>query len=185
MTMTDIPSSEVKLERLKRSVIEAISVTMDLYGATPSVGELYGIMFFEDRPMTLEEMKDTMGMSKSSMSYAVRSLIESRMVHKLDEKLERKELYKAETDFYQAFQSFFTKKLQREVDVMRSAADKALPEVQAIILDASTSDELRKEALAVYHKLVHALEYYEWLQRFIHLLQQGKLFNDNLNKLNL
>jgi DNA-binding transcriptional regulator GbsR (MarR family) len=57
---------------------------MDLYGAAPSVGALYGIMFFEDRPMTLEEMKEMMGMSKRNMSYAARALLESKIIVKLD-----------------------------------------------------------------------------------------------------
>jgi hypothetical protein len=38
-----------------------------------------------------------MNMSKSNMSYGVRSLIASRMVTKLEEKRERKELYAADT----------------------------------------------------------------------------------------
>lgn len=87
-------------EQLLRPMIDAIAQTMDLYGANFSYGQLYGIMFFEDKPMTLEEMKQVMNMSKSNMSYGVRSLIASRMVTKLDEKRERKELYVAETDFF-------------------------------------------------------------------------------------
>lgn len=69
-------------------MIEAIAESMDLYGATHSSGQLYGIMFFEDRPITLEEMKTCMNMSKSNMSYEVRSLMESQLVLKLEEKQE-------------------------------------------------------------------------------------------------
>lgn len=86
-------------EQLLRKVIDAIAQTMDLYGANYSFGQLYGIMFFEDKPMTLEEMKQVMNMSKSNMSYGVRSLMSSQMVTKLEEKRERRDLYVAETDF--------------------------------------------------------------------------------------
>ena len=68
--------------------------------------------------MTLEEMKNSMNMSKSNMSYAVRSLTESQMIYKLEEKKERQDQYLAETDFYRTFQNFFGAKLQRKVDVM-------------------------------------------------------------------
>nr|WP_166243437.1 transcriptional regulator [Paenibacillus turpanensis] len=164
------------LEELKQEIIEAIAETMDLYGATPSVGQLYGVMFFEDKPMTLEEMKTMMSMSKSSMSYAVRTLMDSRMVHKLEEKQERKDLYVAEHDFYKAFQSFFTTKLQREIDVMTAAVHRVLPAVRDMILSLETSEEERNKALLIHHKMAHALDYYEWLQQFVDQLEQGTLF---------
>lgn len=87
-------------EQLLRTMIDAIAQTMDLYGANYSFGQLYGIMFFEDKPMTLEEMKQVMNMSKSNMSYGVRSLMSAQMVTKLEEKRERKDLYVAEKDFF-------------------------------------------------------------------------------------
>lgn len=93
-------------EQLLRPMIDAIAQTMDLYGANYSFGQLYGIMFFEDRPMTLEEMKNVMNMSKSNMSYGVRSLMASKMVTKLEEKRDRKDLYAVETDFFQTFKNF-------------------------------------------------------------------------------
>lgn len=175
--MRDKPVNALdRLQLCKQQIIQSISETMDLYGATPSVGELYGVMFFEDRPMTLEEMKDTMGMSKSSMSYAVRSLMDSKMVHKLEEKQARKDLYVAEMDFYHAFQSFFATKLQREVDVMTASITEVLPEIQEIILAKGTTEEKRTEALKLYHKLMHAVEYYEWLQKFVDQLNAGTIF---------
>ncbi|MFD1904113.1 hypothetical protein ACFSQ7_08640 [Paenibacillus rhizoplanae] len=51
-------------EQLLGPMIDAIAQTMDLYGANYSFGQLYGVMFFEDKPMTLEEMKQVMNMSK-------------------------------------------------------------------------------------------------------------------------
>jgi DNA-binding transcriptional regulator GbsR (MarR family) len=163
-------------EQLLRGVIDAIAQTMDLYGANYSFGQLYGIMFFEDKPMTLEEMKQVMNMSKSNMSYGVRSLIASRMVTKLEEKRERKELYAAETDFFQAFKNFFTLKLQREIDVMQEAMETALPELQALALAADTPEEERQACLRDLDKLKHAAEYYVWLQQFVRGLEEGSVF---------
>ncbi|WP_039960503.1 GbsR/MarR family transcriptional regulator [Brevibacillus sp. BC25] len=178
MSLNDENVREEKRLHIRKQMIEAIAETMDLYGATHSSGQLYGVMFFENRPMTLDEMKTQMNMSKSNMSYAVRSLMESRMVKKLEEKQERKELYAAETNFFTAFQNFFTFKLQREVDVMTGAIDQALPELTELILLESTSDEERKLALQDLHKLRHAKGYYEWLQSFVYALEQGDFFEE-------
>ncbi|GLI06840.1 HTH-type transcriptional repressor GbsR [Paenibacillus tyrfis] len=167
--------SEKRLQ-LKEKFIDAIADTMDLYGIVPSVAKLYGIMFFEDEPMTLEKMKDVMGMSKSNMSYAVRALVDSKMVVKLDNKKERKDLYQAESNFYTAFQNFFATKLQREMDVMVNAIGEVTPELKELILHIDTPDDVRKQALKDLHKLVHATEYYAWLQTFIEQINEGEIF---------
>ncbi|CAI6086237.1 HTH-type transcriptional repressor OpcR [Cohnella sp. JJ-181] len=163
-------------EAIRHQVIDAIAETMDLYGANYTFGQLYGVMYFEDKPMTLEDMQGYMNMSKSNMSYAVRSLLDAKMVTKLKEKEERKDLYAAETDFFQAFRNFFAAKLQREVDVMRGAIEAAIPELSEVILDAGTADEERQLCLRDLHKLRHAAGYYEWLQRFVDDLRAGVFF---------
>lgn len=162
---------------LRAQVIEAIAQTMDLYGANHSFGKLYGVMFFEDKPMTLEDMKDYMNMSKSNMSYAIRSLLESKMVTKLEEKRDRKDQYVAETDFFQAFRVFFTMKLQREIDVMLGAINEVIPEFSEIALAEDTPDAERKECLRDLHKLRHGVNYYTWLQQFVNRLRDGEFLD--------
>ncbi|MEK4487349.1 winged helix DNA-binding protein [Psychrobacillus sp. FSL H8-0484] len=164
----------LRLSELRNHIIDAIAQTMDLYGANYSFGKLYGIMFFEDKPMTLEDMKEYMNMSKSNMSYAIRSLLDSRMVTKLEEKKDRKDLYVAETDFFQTFRVFFTMKLQREIDVMLGAINKVLPELSEFVLSEDLSDEERQESLRDLNKLRHGVEYYTWLQQFVNsMLDNG------------
>jgi DNA-binding transcriptional regulator GbsR (MarR family) len=165
-------------EQLLRPMIDAIAQTMDLYGANYSFGQLYGIMLFEDKPMTLEEMKNVMNMSKSNMSYGVRSLIASKMVTKLDEKRERKDLYAAETDFFQAFKNFFTMKLQREINVMKEAHEAVIPKLEEVIEAVDTSEEARQYYLKDLNKLQHSVQYYSWLQQFVDGLQEGDYFGD-------
>jgi len=169
-------------KQLLRPMIDAIAQTMDLYGSNYSFGQLYGIMLFEDRPMTLEEMKDIMNMSKSNMSYGVRSLISSKMVTKLDEKRERKDLYAAETDFFQAFKNFFTLKLQREIDVMMETLEAAIPEFEEFTKASNTSEEDREYCLKDLSKLQHAVQYYNWLQQFVDELQKGDFFGNLPNE---
>lgn len=170
--------SSVPPERreLREKMIESIASTMDLYGVNHSFGQLYGIMYFEDRPMTLEEMKDFMNMSKSNMSYAVRSLTESQMIYKLDEKKDRKDQYVAETDFFRTFRNFFGAKLQREVDVMLSSIREVSPDLSEIVLSPDTLPDEREHALRDLHKLRHAEQYYVWLQGFVDRLREGDEF---------
>lgn len=178
-TIAKLAQHHSKREQLRANVIDAIADTMDLYGVNYTFGQLYGVMFFEDRPMTLEEMQENMGMSKSNMSYAIRSLLNSQMVTKLKEKEERKDLYRAETDFFHTFQTFFANKLQREIDVMKQAIEAVLPDYTEVILDLETGEEERKLCLEDLHKLKEALRYYDWLQQFVDQLKQGQFFPED------
>ncbi|MCQ4088368.1 GbsR/MarR family transcriptional regulator [Saccharibacillus sp. JS10] len=164
-------SSAVGRSELRQKVIESIASTMDLYGVNHSFGQLYGIMYFEDRPMTLEEMKIEMNMSKSNMSYAVRSLTESQMIYKLDEKRDRKDQYQAETNFFRTFRNFFGAKLQREVNVMLTSIREVTPDLSEIAVSPDTSETEKEEALRDLHKLQHAEQYYVWLQGFVDRMQ--------------
>jgi len=177
MTTQSEEGSSLRRIELRAQVIEAIAQTMDLYGANHSFGKLYGIMFFEDKPMTLEDMKEYMNMSKSNMSYAIRSLLDSKMVTKLEEKRDRKDQYVAETDFFQTFRVFFTMKLQREIDVMLGAINEVIPELSEMALAEETSDEERQECLRDLHKLRHGENYYIWLQTFVNRLRDGEFLD--------
>ncbi|MBM7716571.1 winged helix DNA-binding protein [Siminovitchia sp. FSL H7-0308] len=168
---------------LREKVIDAIAQTMDLYGVNYSFGKLYGIMFFEEKPLTLEEMKGYMNMSKSNMSYAVRSLVDSGMVTQLEEKKDRKNQYVAETDFFKTFRNFFTVKLQREIDVMLTAINEAITTLSEIVLSEETTEEERQACLKDLHKLKHSAKYYNWLQQFVELLRNNDLSLFDLKKI--
>lgn len=179
---SELEGTPATQEQIRGKIIDAIAQTMDLYGANYSFGQLYGIMFFEDKPMTLEDMKQHMNMSKSNMSYAVRSLTDSKMIMKLDEKQERKDLYVAETNFFQAFQNFFATKLQREIDVMLGTINEVIPPLSEMILAAETPEDERQLGLKDLHKLRHGVEYYSWLQQFVDGLRNGEFFQQSSDK---
>lgn len=71
------------LEKAQERVIETLARNMDLYGITMSTGLLYGTLLFQDKSMTLDEMGEALGMSKTSMSTGVRTLMDLNMVEKI------------------------------------------------------------------------------------------------------
>lgn len=166
-----------KLERARERVIESISDNMNLYGVTPSIGRLYGMMYFHNKPMTLDEMKEHLGMSKTSMSTSVRTLVDLKMVDKVWKKGMRKDLYQIEEDWYQTFVDFFCIKWRTGVSLNISAIKKSLEEVGQLLSDDHTSDEIREEAVRDKEKLEYALEYYYWVSRLVDSFDSGEIFN--------
>ncbi|MBD8070731.1 GbsR/MarR family transcriptional regulator [Bacillus sp. PS06] len=148
-------------------VIDAIAQNMNLYGITPSAGRLYGLLFFSDKPLTLDEMKDELGMSKTSMSTAVRSLLDLNMVEKVWVKGERKDLYTIKEDWYQCFFDYFTIKWRTAITMNSIAMEKSIKNLQALIADPTTSEETRGQAEIDITKLQERLDYYDWQDRLI------------------
>ncbi|WP_246942902.1 GbsR/MarR family transcriptional regulator [Bacillus pinisoli] len=155
------------LERSRTRVIDAVAQNMNLYGVTPSIGRLYGLLFFSDKPLTLDEMKEELGMSKTSMSTSVRSLLDLNMVEKVWVKGVRKDLYAVEEDWYQSFFDFFTIKWRTGITMNITAIEKSIAELQEVLSNPDTSEEIRELAQIDHLKLEKALEYYEWLNRLV------------------
>ncbi|MCC3355692.1 choline uptake/conversion transcriptional regulator CudC [Bacillus sp. REN16] len=165
-----------KLEKARERVIDAIAQNMNLYGVTPSVGRLWGLMYFHDEPMTLDDMKQELGMSKTSMSTSVRNLVELKMVDKVWKKGTRKDLYEVEEDWYQTFIDFFTIKWRNGISMNVSAIQKSLSELKELIENEQTTDDIKTEAKSDIVKLNSALEYYFWLDRLVDSFESHEIF---------
>ena len=165
-----------ELEKARERVIEAISQNMNLYGVTPSVGRLWGLLYFHNQPMTLDEMKNELGMSKTSMSTSVRNLMDLHMVDKVWKKGNRKDLYKAEEDWFQTFSDFFTIKWRSGVNINVSAIEKSLLELHKLLDTTELSEEMITQINNDIEKLHQALDYYDWLNRLVDSFETNEIF---------
>nr|WP_245534000.1 GbsR/MarR family transcriptional regulator [Effusibacillus pohliae] len=149
---------------------------MDLYGVTPSVGRLYGVMYFSDKPMSLDEMSKKMGMSKPSMSTGIHSLLEIDMVQKVWQKGVRKDLYEAEKDFFKSFVSFFCKKWNREITVNLEAIEQSEKILARLLVDPNTPEPVRSKAQQDLLLIEESKQYYEWLRKLVAVIKNRKIF---------
>lgn len=168
--------AEELIERAESAVINSIAETMDLYGVTPSIGRLYAMMYFKHAPMTLDDMKNDLGMSKPSMSTAVRKLQEINIVQKVWQKGSRKDLFMAEKNFFQYFANFFGNKWEREAKLNLSAINDAEKILKQVIEDEKTEGALKQRAQQDFHQLEEYRQYCHWLERLVHSIETGEIF---------
>jgi DNA-binding transcriptional regulator GbsR (MarR family) len=166
-----------ELEKTRERVIDLISQNMNLYGVSPSVGRLWGLLYFQNQPMTLDEMKNELGMSKTSMSTSVRLLMELNMVDKVWKKGNRKDLYVAEEDWYQTFIDFFAIKWRNSVAANVNAIEKSIHELGHLLESPEISEEMISEIRSDIDKLHKALDYYDWLNRLVDTLESHEIFD--------
>ncbi|MEC2076679.1 GbsR/MarR family transcriptional regulator [Metabacillus fastidiosus] len=167
---------EDKLNKARERVIKAISQNLNLYGISPSIGRLWGLLYFQNEPMTLDDMKLELGMSKTSMSTSVRSLTDLNMVNKVWKKGVRKDLYEVEEDWHQNFIDFFSTKWRNGVSMNIAAIEKSLNELKELLDIQDLDNEILEEIKSDIEKLNKALDYYDWLNRLIDSLESHEIF---------
>ncbi|RTE11220.1 GbsR/MarR family transcriptional regulator [Paenibacillus whitsoniae] len=168
---------ELILQNARKRVIASIGKNMDLYGITQSIGHLYGMLFFQNKPMTLDEMGEAMEMSKTSMSTGVRTLVDLKMVNKVWEKGARKDLYEVEMDWFQTFSDFFSLKWRKALEINLSALRKSKSELSHLLQQNSEDSQLHAIVQVDLAKIDEAIRYYLWLDRLIDAFESGDIFN--------
>ncbi|WP_026673229.1 GbsR/MarR family transcriptional regulator [Alkalihalobacterium bogoriense] len=165
-----------QLEKARNRFIQDISKNMELYGINQSIGRLYGTVLFAEEPMTLDEMSQALGMSKTSMSTGIRALSEANMVERVWQKGVRKDLYQTEEDWYKSFSAVFVNRWRSAVDENRKAVTEMRSSLQKLL--EQTEDEKMKESIQMdLEKLEKAENYYEWLGDVINLFEKGDIYN--------
>ncbi|TDG00630.1 GbsR/MarR family transcriptional regulator [Paenibacillus piri] len=167
---------EQAIHKARKRIIEALGKNMDLYGVTLSTGLLYGLMLFQNKPMTLDEMGEAMEMSKTSMSTGIRTLVDLNMVNKVWEKGSRKDKYEVERDWHQTFTDFFVIKWRKAVEMNLQALRKSISELEAMSAKHTDEEPLQSYLESDIEKMKHAVSYYLWLDRLIDTLESGDIY---------
>lgn len=165
-----------KIDEARDVLISAIAQTMVIYGVTPSVGRIYGVLYFSNKPLSLDEIKDQVAMSKGSVSNGMRELLETEMVIKVWKKGDRKDHYIAEKDFLRNFVNFFVKKLRLERNLIMKAHEQAKPVLEDIA-KSSDSEEARTIAKEELSNLEQSNMYFDWTMRLANAMESGEIFN--------
>lgn len=166
-----------QLEKTRGRVIESIGKNMDLYGITLSIGHLYGQMYFSQEPVTLDDLSASMGMSKTSMSTGVRTLMDLKMIDKVWEKGSRKDLYEVVPDWHQNFSDYFSVRWRKAVEGNMGVINKSLAEIGTLIDQHQDSPAFVSVLQTDADKIKAALQYYRWLIRLIESFESGKIYD--------
>jgi DNA-binding transcriptional regulator GbsR (MarR family) len=126
----------------------------EVYGAKRSYGRLYGILFFEDEALSLDELVEHSEYAKSTVSTAMNTLDRYHMVRRRSVSGEgKKAFYEAETDFWYIFQQFLQQEVQREIQIMSRALDDAIKTLEASDSEQAERDlEKLRELRSLYQR---------------------------------
>lgn len=129
------------IEEAREEAIKGMERSAEIYGLNRSYGRLYGLLFFADGPVSLDELVQESGYAKSTVSTAMKELQRLHMVHRRSIPGEgKKAFYEAERDFWTVLQEFLRREVQREIDTMNRALASAEAKLHSVDSDQAEAD---------------------------------------------
>jgi DNA-binding transcriptional regulator GbsR (MarR family) len=144
----------------RQEVIEAMARGAEVYGIKPSYGRLYGVLYFADGALSLDELVEQSGYAKSTVSTAMSAMERFHLVRRRSVPGEgRKAYFEVERDLWYVFQQFLDQEVRREVKLMTRALEDAEEQLEAESGEAAERTlERVRELRQVYRRGEQAID---------------------------
>lgn len=120
------------IDTIKDRFIEGMGRISKFWGFSRLMGQLYGLLYLNSEPMTLDQLAEGLLVSKGSVSINIRSLERWGMVEKVWVKADRKDYYRAETKFMDIVIKILREREKMEFDSALKTVSECLNELKAL-----------------------------------------------------
>src|SRR3954447_19273529 len=148
--MTEITVKAPKLAAAVQRFILHWGDMGDQWGVNRSVAQIHALLYLSERPLTAEDIAETLGMARSNVSNSLKELIGWKLIRRVPVFGDRRDHYEAETDLWEMVTRIAQGRKQREIDPAAAALRACLAEADG---DRRVSPVARKR-LAEMEKFV-------------------------------
>jgi DNA-binding transcriptional regulator GbsR (MarR family) len=86
------------------------------WGVNRSVAQIQALLYLSDRPLTAEDIAETLGMARSNVSNSIRELLGWKLIRRVPVLGDRRDHYEAESDLWQIMTHIARGRKEREID---------------------------------------------------------------------
>jgi DNA-binding transcriptional regulator GbsR (MarR family) len=152
------------LQQARDHTIQGLSRISHFWGFPKGMGAIYGAVYLSPTPVSLDELVETVGISKGAVSTNVRQLERIGLVHKHIEIGERKDFYTAETDFWKVVKGILMEREKSEFDLaIRTVSESA----EMISSDKDLSPEDAELASFYQKRLSNLSDFFKSLDNLV------------------
>lgn len=117
----------------------------DLWGVNRSVSQIHALLFISERPLSAEEIAETLNLARSNVSNSVKELVSWGLVRRVQMLGDRRDYYEAESDMLEMVTLIARGRKARELDpaiaalracAAQAARDSRIPTVARARLNA-------------------------------------------------
>lgn len=135
------------LQAVNESTVSGLGRLARFFGFSEVMGRLYGTLLLAPEPLSLDDLAETLEISKGSVSMNMRSLERWGMAKEVWVRGERKKYYTAEPDFWQVIRNVLSSREQREVQVALHVLRDSIEKLRGA--EVALTDE--EKALAAFY----------------------------------
>ncbi len=104
------------LDEVRHGIMDTLGRITAFWGFSKIMGQLYGMLYLSASPKTLDQMAESLQISKGNVSINIRALERWNMVRPVWVKGDRKDYYEAETDFWKIIRGVLKEREKKEFD---------------------------------------------------------------------
>ncbi len=123
------------------------------WGVNRSVAQIHALLYLSERPLTAEDIAETLGMARSNVSNSLKELITWKLIRRVPVMGDRRDHYEAETDLLEMVTRIAQGRKEREIDPAAAALRACVAEADG---DSQVSPVAR-ERLAEMQRFVDTL----------------------------
>lgn len=151
-------------DQLTNKIVIEFAKTIELFDLTPLEARLFAYLYLKENPMTLNEMSEEIGKSKTSMSTSIRSLLDLNLVTRVWKKGVRKDLYQANAQLFKTFMNSYINKWIDAANHQRSSLDEI-----KLNIDIGSSDS---DLMFIHNRLISILEFHKKVEASFRYMKQ-------------
>jgi DNA-binding transcriptional regulator GbsR (MarR family) len=126
-----VPAPEDDLAAARDLGIDTCGRIAEFWGFTRTMGRAFGLLYLSADPLTQAELQKRLGISAGSASMTLGALIRWGVVHKVWVRGQRRDHYRAETDFWKMIAGVLNERERREITAAVALVDEAETRVRA------------------------------------------------------
>lgn len=114
--MTETSVGQVRLPAAVQRFVLHWGEMGAVWGTNRSVGQIHALLYLSDKPLTAEELADTLGLARSNVSNSLKELIGWNLIRRVHVMGDRRDFYAAESDLWEMVTRIAEGRKAREVD---------------------------------------------------------------------
>ena len=126
------------------------------WGVNRSVSQIHALLYLSERPLTADEIADTLALARSNVSNSIKELLSWNLIRRVPIRGDRRDHFEAETDIWEMFLRIAAGRKEREIDP-------ALAVLKACTADAERDGAVSPTARA---RLKDMLGFIEMMERW-------------------
>ncbi|MBE9558153.1 MAG: MarR family transcriptional regulator [Proteobacteria bacterium] len=101
------------------------------WGVNRSVAQIHALLYLSERPLTAEEIADTLRLARSNVSNSIKELLGWKLIRRVPLMGDRRDHFEAETDIWDMVTRIAQGRKEREIDPAAAALRACMEEARA------------------------------------------------------